>query len=239
MNKQSPQNVVLLHGWTPDTTVIDRWQPLKKIFEEKGYKTHLWKIPGLTTGPEKSFTIDEYQTWLLKKIKPMRKVVIVGHSFGGQLATIFAHNHPELIEKLILVNSSGIRDFTLKKIIKRNLLKALSKIGFIFKKINFLRKIVYKVIREKDYLEANNYQRETINNALNYSVKPILNKISVPTLILWGINDQTTPIHLGKIFQQNIPNNKFIELPTRHSPVYTHPELVFNYINKFIKEKSL
>ena len=169
----------------------------------------------------------------------MGKVVLVGHSFGGQLATIFTHNHPDLIEKLVLINSSGIRDFTFKKVIKRNSLKILSKIGFIFKKINFLRKILYKIIREKDYLEANKYQRETINNALNYSVKPILNKISVPTLILWGINDQTTPIYLGKIFQQNIPNNKFIELQTRHSPVYTHPELVFDYINKFIKEKSL
>lgn len=238
MNKKIKKNIVLLHGWTPDVTVMNRWQPLKKLFEEAGYKVHLWEIPGLTTGPEKSFTINEYQKWLLKKIRPLKKVVLLGHSFGGQLSTIFTHQHPELVEKLVLVNSSGIRDFTFRKVAKRNVLKFLSKIGFVLKKINIFRKVVYKIIREKDYLEANNYQRETINNALNYSVEPLLPKISKPTLILWGEHDKTTPIYLGEIFKNKIPRNTFIKLPTRHSPVYTHPKLIFDKVDNFIKRKN-
>ncbi|MFZ5438069.1 MAG: alpha/beta fold hydrolase [Patescibacteria group bacterium] len=238
MNPQSTK-VVLLHGWTPDTAVIERWQPLKKLFEKNNYQVYLWKIPGLTTNPNKTFTLEEYQVWLKTKIKPLKKVVLVGHSFGGQLATIFTEQNPELVEKLILINSAGIRDFTWQKILKRNMLKFLAKIGFIFKKINFFRKIIYKLIREKDYLEANHFQRVTINNALSFSVKPLLTNIKTPTLILWGENDQTTPLYLGKVFKNNLPHNDFIELPTRHSPVYTHPQLVFNHINQFIKEKKL
>lgn len=238
MNKLPTKNLVLLHGWTPDTQVIDRWQPLKKIFSKNGYQVHLWPIPGLTTGPAKSFTIEEYLSWLEKQIKPLQPITLIGHSFGGQLATIFTHHHPELVENLVLINSSGIRDFKLKKVLKRTSLRFLAKLGFVFKKITILRKLLYKVIREKDYLEAKPYQRETINHALNYSVEPLLSEIKVPTLILWGQHDQTTPIYLGEIFKHKIPNNKFIELPTRHSPVYTHPELVFEKINQFLKESK-
>ncbi len=238
MNNSTKPKIVLLHGWTPDENVINRWQPLKKILEKNNYQVYLWKIPGLTTGPAKAFTINEYISWLETQIKPLEKVVLLGHSFGGQLATIFTHKNPTLVEKLILVNSAGIRDFRFKKVLKRTTLKFLAKIGFILKKNNLLRKLVYKLIKEKDYLEANSYQRETINHALNYSVEPLLTEITKPTLILWGKNDQTTPVYLGKIFQNKIPNNKFIELPTRHSPVYTHPDLVFEEINKFIKENK-
>ena len=229
------QHIVLLHGWTPDVTVIDRWEPLKKLLEKAGYTVHLWKIPGLTTETKKTFTIEQYQDWLFKKISPLKSCVLVGHSFGGQLATIFATKHPELLSKLILVDSSGIVDFSPRKVIKRYLFKTLAKIGFIFKKSVFLRKILYKFIREKDYFEANTAQRETMNHALAYSVKPFLHSITTPTLILWGENDQTTPLYLGKIFHQQIPNSNFIVLPARHSPIYTHPQLVFEKMYTFIQ----
>lgn len=231
-----PQHIVLLHGWTPDVTVIDRWEPLKKLLEKAGYTVHLWKIPGLTIETKTTFTIEQYQTWLFKKISPLKNCVLVGHSFGGQLATIFATKHPELLSKLILVDSSGIIDSSPRKVIKRYLFKSLAKVGFIFKKSIFLKKILYKFIREKDYFEANKAQRKTMNHALAYSVKLILSSINTPTLILWGENDQTTPLYLGKIFKKLIPNSNLIVLPARHSPIYTHPQLVFEKIYTFIKD---
>ena len=48
--------------------------------------------------------------WLddfLRAVGVEEKVVVVGHSFGGGVAMRFAHDYPERVRSLVLVNSIG------------------------------------------------------------------------------------------------------------------------------------
>jgi len=236
---QPTKQLVLLHGWTPDKQVIDRLNPFKKQLTEAGFVVHLWKIPGLTTDIDHSYTIEKYLEWLTKEITPLKNIVLVGHSFGGQLATVLAAKKPELVSKLILIDSSGILDFIPSKVFKRWLFKILAKLFFFLAYVPLFKRAIYKLIRERDYIEANPAQQKTMRNVLNYSVLPLLNKITIPTLIIWGKDDLTTPLRIGKLFAKKIPNNIFKVLPARHSPVYTHPDLVVKEILSFLKKESL
>lgn len=235
MSQPSSHHIVLLHGWTPDPTVLQRWLPLKEKLEAAGYQVHLWKIPGLTTQQELSFSPDQYMAWLLEKIQPFGSCVLVGHSFGGQLASRFTADHPEYVSQLVLIDSSGIIDMAPLKVMKRVFFKAVAKLGKLFTNSPKLRKMLYTFIRERDYLLANTAQRETIHRALNTSVRPFLQRIKTPTLILWGKNDQITPLKLGKIMHQDVVGSSLVVLPARHSPPYTHPQLVFEEIHAFIQ----
>lgn len=54
------------------------------------------------------------------KIYGLKKSTLIGHSFGGVLATLFAEKHPEKIKSLILVSSPISMQESLKNIISKS-----------------------------------------------------------------------------------------------------------------------
>lgn len=55
---------------------------------------------------KKELTIDSFDEELSevkKAISPDKKIILIGHSFGGNVMTRFTANHPENVEKLILI----------------------------------------------------------------------------------------------------------------------------------------
>ena len=38
----------------------------------------------------------------------INKVTLIGHSFGGKLSIILGSKYPELIDKIVLINSGGL-----------------------------------------------------------------------------------------------------------------------------------
>jgi len=65
---------------------------------------------GLSDKPSRGYEMPEVQIDLetaLETLKVRGKFVLVGHSFGGALATEYALNHPERIEGLILMATAG------------------------------------------------------------------------------------------------------------------------------------
>ena len=56
--------------------------------------------------PSRDFTLGGYGRWLdafLRVVGVDEKVVVVGHSFGGGVAIRFAHDHPDAVRSLVLV----------------------------------------------------------------------------------------------------------------------------------------
>jgi pimeloyl-ACP methyl ester carboxylesterase len=150
---------------------------------------------------------------------------LAGHSFGGQIAIKFAAKYPDRVERLILIDSSGIRDWALKAVIKRKVFYVVSKIGKIFFKSTLARKFIYLLARERDYLNAPPLLRRTMSLVLDEQVIKDLDKIQAPTTIFWGENDQTTPVKIGQLIKSKIKNSQLVLIEgARHSPQYTHSQ---------------
>lgn len=227
--------IYILHGWAIDAENEKKWQNFRLLLEEKGFKTVFLPIPGLTTELQEVWSLDTYVLWLSKEL-PNEPVILLGHSFGGQIASRFTAQNNERVKKLILIDSAGMIDRSLKKVLKRVVFGSVAKVGKLFFKHELLRKLLYKLAREQDYLNANPTQRQTMANVISTEVIDDLGGITCPTVIIWGRNDMATPVQFADMFHSKIKGSKLhIIDDARHSPQFTHAVQTVQIIGDFLK----
>src|SRR3989344_3673782 len=117
-NLGSGKDLIMLHGWKQDVSTFHNVsEELKKHFT-------LWLIDlpgfGRSENPKKDFTVEDYSDIIAEfiKINKISRPNLLGHSVGGRISIVLASKYPEIIDKLILEDSAGIRP-------KRDLLKFL------------------------------------------------------------------------------------------------------------------
>ena len=146
--------------------------------------------------------------------KNVKKVILIGHSFGGMIAIKYAVKYPEKIDKLILTGAAGIKH---KLTVKQKAFSILGKMGksiFSLPVIKNFKKPVYKIFskiaqhRKKDYYSASSRMKEIMKNVLAEDITNCLDKIKTPTLLVWGREDMTTPLADGEIMKSKIPNSE-------------------------------
>lgn len=233
--KKSPDHIVVLHGWTISPEVTRKWQPFLALLQKAGLAVHFWPLPGLTVDATESFTLDRYVSWLDTQTQKLPPFILLGHSFGGQLAIRFAARNPERVQKLILVDSSGIIDRALPKVVKRAVFRSVAAVGKQLFPSETLKKLLYRFAREKDYVQANPYQQATMRSILADEIVTDLPRVTAPTLVVWGEHDTTTPVKHALQIANGIPDAQLTLISgARHSPVYTHPEEVMKAVSAFI-----
>lgn len=227
--------VFILHGWTYST---EKWNPFIKLLKKRGLESCMLHVPGLTEKTDKAWNIEDYVEWLNEIInKEKSKVFLISHSNGGRIALNFAIKYPQKLEHLILIASAGIYHDELSIKIKRLVFGSAAKIGKKLSSSERLRNLLYKIVREDDYENATPAMRQTMVNLIN-SDKNLckhLEKIKIPTLIIWGRNDKVTPLSDGELMHKLIKNSTFtIIKDARHSPQFTNArevtELIYEYI---------
>ena len=102
--------VLLLHGWgLGHNTYRDAVERLA----EEGVRVIAPALPGFGRSaelPGDEFSLHGYADWvddLLDVLDVHEPMVVVGHSFGGGVSIRFAHDHPDRVRSLVLVNSIG------------------------------------------------------------------------------------------------------------------------------------
>ena len=173
------------------------------------------------------------------------KIILIGHSFGGQIAIKYAAKYPKKIDKLILTGAAGIRH---KLTLKQKLLFILTKIGkitFSLPIIGFFQNSVYKIFskiargRKKDYYSASSRMKEIMKNVLMEDLTDYFDKIKTTTLLIWGRGDKTTPLADGEIMNKKIKNSKLIMVDNaNHSLPYQKPEEFVKIVKEFIKKTA-
>ncbi len=229
------QEIYILHGWAIDSNNEKKWELFRTELSKANITTYFLALPGLTTSLSKVWGLDDYVNWLKDQLKGKENIVLLGHSFGGQIAIRYSAQNPKQISKLILIDSAGIIDNSILKQTKRAVFGCVAKLGKKVTKKEIFRKLLYKLVREKDYLEANTVQRQTMANVISEEIIDDLSKIKCPTQIIWGEQDKSTPIKLGKMMQERISNSSLkIISQARHSPQFTHVDATVSVVKEFL-----
>jgi pimeloyl-ACP methyl ester carboxylesterase len=237
--------ILVLHGWGSNSL---RWQRVKELLEEKGIEVLILDLPGfgITPSPDRPWGRDDYISWILQRVseKKWPKFNLLGHSFGGGLAVKIAAN-PALfqkgggVEKLILCAPAIIR----RKSIKSYLFYWLAFLGKkIFslpslKKLSPLaKKLIYKLAGTKDYYLADGMMKEVMKKTWKEEdLLPALEKIEIPTLILWGKKDDTLPLKDAYRIKEKIKSSELKIIPRAgHSPHREIPEELVKFIIGFL-----
>ena len=230
MNKK----IYILHGWAYST---DKWTPFLDLLHKQGIEAVVLKIPGLTAPLEKVWDMNDYVNWLHEIVKKESgKVTLLGHSNGGKIIIAYALQHPKKVNKLFLIDAAGIYHDELSIRLKRFVFGKVAKLGKRVTQSKQLKVLLYKFAREHDYEKADPIVRDTMRNLLKVDFRNVLHTLHLPTTIIWGGNDQITPLSDGEFFAKEVPNASLhIISGGRHSPMFTHPEEVSNIVSENIQ----
>jgi pimeloyl-ACP methyl ester carboxylesterase len=229
--------VVLLHGWEGSLNSLN---PLAEELSHKlPFRIINLELPGFgkTDLPKEIMCTEDYADFITDFLNDqgIAKTILVGHSFGGKTAICFTLNHPDKVDQLILINSSGIKP---NNSTKKFFFKTLA--AFAPKKLKqsgFLRRLFYKkIVRENDYLNASNL-KASLSKIVEEHFDERLQAIDLRTLIIWSQKDSYVPLWMGELIKSKIRNSKLevIENETHGLPL-KKPELVADIISKFLKD---
>jgi pimeloyl-ACP methyl ester carboxylesterase len=193
--------------------------------------------PSARGGISSGWTVGDYADVAAEFIRKLdlRQVEVIGHSFGGRVGIKLAAAHPELVSKLVLVDSAGF-SMPFKRKSLYNLVAKIAKPFFIPKIMAGARKKIYRKIGAEDYVATPALQK-TFVNIVGEDLSFDMGKIRCPTLIINGENDKDTPMEFGQRMNSLIPHSKFLILNNAgHFSFLDQPEKFTEVLGKFISE---
>ena len=221
------KELYIIHGWTYKA---EGWDKTLEILDNSGLKVHFLRVPGLTAPSTKIWSIDDYVKWADENIPD--GAIALGHSNGGRILLNLCAKNPAKLEHLILLDSAGIYEPTLKK----SIVKTLAKIGKPLKKVPVLDKVFHKLTGSTDYEKAPENMKRTLENMLSSDRDLNLSAITTKTTILWGEEDKITPLRHAHEFKKLLDNSELKIFPNwPHSPYLTDPEGLANVILEEMK----
>lgn len=219
--------ILLLHGFGASLHVWDMWaEKLREIFRVVRLDFAGFGLSTIGEIPEKA-SIKDYIDLVKKFCEQLRieKMYIVGNSMGGWTAWELAVAHPEMIEKMVLVNAAGYFSGGGKplpiELMKLPVFKKIAKTGtpkFAIRQIikhSFAdpSKLPEEVV--DTYYHLGNLQENMLNMmrmaTVEVAVMPEhVAEVKTPTLILWGDKDRVLPVQEAYLFERDIKGSKLI-----------------------------
>lgn len=205
--------VLVLHGWGAKIEAVD---PIIR-----GLRAHLTvhavDLPGFgETGlPSQPWGVSDYADWTraLMDHLALESPSIVAHSNGGRIALHLAAHHPERVDKLILVDSAGIRPKRGLRYYRRVALAKTAKHAarLLGPPGRRLQQRVFARTASSDYANAGPL-RPTFVKLVNEDLTPLLPRIRASTLLIWGDGDTDTPLSDGQTMERLIPDAGLVVL---------------------------
>lgn len=228
--------LLLVHGWGGAAQSLSELANLLK--KRRKRKVIRIDLPGFGKSeipPQEWGTADYAQALLdlLDKLN-IRSVDYFGHSYGGALGIYLAAKHPARLRRLILCNSSFKR--TQKKsrfLILKYLLHPFA--GILPTSTDKLRILLYRIFFRHSDISRYPHLEQVFKNIVDHDLTPLVKKIRVPTLIIWGEDDRVTPLAWGHELHETISQSSLVTIPNeRHSLPIRSPERIIDPIDAFL-----
>jgi len=207
--------ILVLHGWGSNKEIM------KQAFDNqfKNYRVTYLDLPGFG-GSSNDMILDTedyaYIVRLFIKAIGLSPTVIMGHSFGGKVATLLNPNY------LVLLSSAGIKTVKPWSIkVKIATFKFLKPLGI--KKIRAL-------FVSPDAKGMSHEMYETFKNVVDEDFEYSFSKYNGKALLFWGKEDTATPLYTGEKINTLITNSSFYPLDGDHFFFLKHAKFIANKI---------
>lgn len=244
---QNVRVILLLHGGLGDASLT--WGSVIGALSDE-YRVIAPDLPGFG-GSEKLDQpgVRHLVDWIKALMDALEIVdaVVVGHAFGGLFARLFAGAYPQYVPAVLIVNGGTIPSIP-------PLFAALARVpvigGLLFNGIGrsaSSRQTLERMISVKTVL-TENFLRNAASNAASFS--RLMQEIAaygvpekriprVPTLLLWGVEDQEVPLEEARNIKNQIPGAKLNEIEScGHFPQLEVPEVFAWQVKHFLNELS-
>ena len=218
--------VVLVHGFNLDShTWIKNIDHLAARF--KVYAPDLWGQGYSTRQPlDYGYDLFEKQIRLFMEAKDINKASLIGHSMGAGTAIVFSLKNSDKVDKLVLVDSSGIptslpfraRLFRLKGVAE--LLMSLRTDRIRRKNLRDIWINNHDLLTDDYYRKFVNYQkiegtteavltilRNDFFNTLEDEIRELAH-LDIPKFIIWGREDKSLTIRCAEKMHHMMPGSR-------------------------------
>ena len=157
----------------------------------------------------------------------------VGNSVGGFAAARLAITDPQRVSRLVLVDAGGFTAGPVTNLYCRT----LGTPAVMTRVLPRLVRSYMKATSDNDYTvqqrvlaRANTRDGVSLTAAMwrsfatsEYDLRPHVDRITAPCLVVWGSKDTAIPLRLGRATAAAIPGARLEVLPTGHMPFSSDP----------------
>jgi len=238
--KGSMAPLVFVHGWTAD---MHRWDDQFEFFS-KTRRVIRFDLRGHGESEKctSDMTIQQLSDdlyALLKKLK-VKKAVIAGHSMGGMTAQRFTLDHPEMVERLVLVDTTSKMIYAPS--VKAQMTAAMIVPFKTFVKINITRafKKTYPADNLKEMIAISQKTPKNVvmpffKAMMDFDVLSEVPAIQAKTLIVHGLYDIQLPLHQAVRTGCAIPNAVMKIIDSGHELPLEEPKKLTAAMAEFLK----
>ena len=213
MGEAGPQ-VLLLHGWGCSTRLF---APIAQELA-KHYRVTVIDFPahGQSGRPPVPWGVPDFAACVRDLMGQLgiAPCDIIAHSFGGRVALYLAATWPDLVKRLVITGGAGIKKPQTDEQKKRSdayqqkkkRLMALTKLPLVGGLAEKSLKALQQKFGSADYNALDDEMKKTFVKVISEDLRPLLPKIHASTLLIWGENDQETPLWMGQAMEQEIPD---------------------------------
>ena len=201
--------MVLLHGLMGGLSNFDK---MINFFSDKGYRVLVPQLP-IYDLPILNTNLASIAKFVAKFITEVvgKPVTIVGNSMGGHIGLILTTTRPELVRNLVLTGSSGLYERTFGDSFPRK-----SDKEYIKKKtqdVFYDPAVATDELVDEVFAVVNDRMKgiKTVmlaRSAIKHNMLADLPKITCPTCIIWGKQDNVTPPEVAEDMHKFIPNSE-------------------------------
>ena len=223
------EEILFIPGWNDN---LKHFIPLANKIKEYKFILIDLKNQGDSLPLNKKLEMNDYIELINNFLKKnnLNPKIIIGHSFGGKLAFLYALKYQ--IDKLVLIAPSLIKNKSLKtyyKIYKYKILKNLNR------ELNL--NINLDKYGSKEYKEQNEINKQNFIIATNNYYKKDLKILKSKTLLYYGKLDKVTPLKEAKIINKRIKNSRLIIDPEEdHFAIYNNPYKFIRTLKEFLND---
>ena len=235
--------VILLHG------ITDSWFSWSRVLPRLDTKYRVYALDlrghGDTDKPQAGYAMKDFAADVIAFMDAMKikKAVIVGHSMGSFVALQTTLDAPERVEKLLIMGTATtarnnvtqdlIKDFAAlkdpldEKFVRDFQIEASSK--------TVPEDFMDGVVRQSMKVPARVWKL-AMEGVTAEDYKSRLGKIKIPTLIVWGENENIFLRPEQDILKEKIANSTLKTYPNAgHSPQWEFPEKFAEDLTEFLK----
>ena len=207
---------VLEHGAGPPVIVLHGWggriESMRPVIEclAPSFRVLALDLPGFGESPlpQGVWGTADYAAFVRDILaeRGITRTHFVGHSFGAKTSLYLAATVPDLVDKLVLQGSSGLRTPpSMQARLKRGVSKAARVAGKAGPPGERLRAAIYQRIQSQDYRDAGEL-RPILVKVVNEDLSSLLPRVKASTLLIWGSNDDAVPLRHAHTMEKEIPD---------------------------------
>lgn len=230
--------LILMHGWGCDHTTVRSIAATAA----QTHKVYNIDFPGFgeSTEPPQVWGVEEYTRLIevFAKNEGIEAPVLVGHSFGGRVAILYASRNA--VDKVVLVDAAGIKPKrSLKYYAKVYSFKAGKKFWQLVLGKEKAQERIEKMRAKRgssDYANSSPMMRAILSKVVNEDLTDKLPLIKAPSLMIWGENDTATPLADARLMNKLIPDSGLVSFPNcGHYSFLDNPGQFRAVLSSFLK----